>query len=264
MTVKASMIFILSVAMIGCAAPSKVLIHPSTKQKANCSTWGFGFVGTPAAIALYMKCINEHKALGYIPIEEYENKKVTEGEIVAEQPSISCMNPVWTENTEWTYSSLSGKNSLRVQKKDFLGGIPVYSVVNDQGKQIMINENLGICAVLNQGNIEGEFTPPLNNYDWPLTVGKKWESRSIMKTPTGSIEVATSYEVQGYGKVNVPAGAFDAYYIVGKNENGLIKVVKIWYSPQVQYYVKTITYSQEGYSIEELVSYKKGGQSTEK
>jgi len=104
MTVKASMIFILSLAMIGCAAPSKVLIHPSTKQKANCSTWGFGFVGTPAAIALYMKCTNEHKALGYIPIEEYENKKVTEGEIVAEQPSISCMNPVWTENTEWTYS----------------------------------------------------------------------------------------------------------------------------------------------------------------
>lgn len=247
--------------LMGCAVTNKVMINPTTKEKVNCSTWGFGVVGTPLAVASYLKCVNEAEALGYIPFEEYE-KRLAEHKDMAVPATISCTNPVWSENMEWTYSTPAGERTLRIVKKDSFKGIPVYYLSNGQGKQLMLDESLGLCAILNNGNIEGEYTPPLENYDWPLAVGKKWESSSIMKTPTGNLEVTTSYEVQSYGKVHVPAGTFDAYYIVGKNHTGLTRVVRRWYSPKVKNYVQAITYSQDGYAIEKLVRFQEGKQGT--
>lgn len=246
------------VAIVACASPSQVLINPKTNEKVNCSTWGFGYVGTPIALVNFYSCVNKFEAMGYIPIEEYDKQEVHPHPVVIPSPELSCMKPSWTPNTKWTFSTPTGEREIQVKQRGIFRGIPVYSVSDGQGKELMINENLGLCAILNQGVIEGEYTPPLTNYDWPLVVGKKWESRAIMSTPTGKLSVETSYEVQSYQKIAVPAGVFDCFYIVGQNDTGLIKNFRLWYSPEVQYHVKSIKYSQDAYVLEELLDFKVG------
>ena len=67
-----TVLFLLS---YGCAAPRQVMIHPTTKQQVNCSSWGFGIIGAPAALATYSECKDKYTALGYIPIEDFEKKE---------------------------------------------------------------------------------------------------------------------------------------------------------------------------------------------
>ena len=65
--------FLLAVIVLtGCAAPSQVMVNPKTWQQMDCSTWGFGWLGTPMALASYQDCINKSRAMGYITIEEAE------------------------------------------------------------------------------------------------------------------------------------------------------------------------------------------------
>ena len=261
-------ILTISSAMFGCAAPSQLLIHPTTGQQVKCATFGFGWLGTPIALANYSQCVDRYKALGYVNTEEYWAKEPPKFETIMSQPVSPCLRPIWTENTEWNYSSSSpdGRASLKVLGRGSFKEIPVYVVVGASGKQLMINESLGLCALVNQGNTEKEFSPPVNLYDWPLSVGKTWESHTTVKTPTGSVMEVTLFEVKGYGKVKVPAGLFDAYHIVSTKDlvlTGQIRISETWYSPEVQYYVKMINYTTKGKTIQELVNFKKGTKEAE-
>ncbi|MBL7205905.1 MAG: hypothetical protein ISS63_16490 [Desulfobacteraceae bacterium] len=132
-----------------------------------------------------------------------------------------------------------------------LGFIPLIQ----DGKHILYNEALGVCAILDKGATLNEYTPPLHPYDWPLSLGKSWKATGVMKTSTGSLNLATCYEVKGYGRVRVPAGIFNAFYIIGKNDTGRVRIVELWYSPEIKNYVKGISYLISGKVTEELVDY---------
>lgn len=260
----------LGMILMGCATPSQVMIHPTTWQQADCSTWGYGWLGTPMALVLYRDCVNKFKVLGYIPAEEAEAKEPPKFDAKADPPASPCIQPIWIENSEWKYSVNDRIRYLRVLNKDTFRGQPVYVVLNSEGKHLLMDTSLGLMAILDKDNIEKEYSPPRHPYDWPLFIGKSWESSGIMKTRTGEIDVVTNYEIKGYGKVKVPAGVFDAFYIigyiiVGKNDTKRIRIIELWYSPVVQYYVKAIGYTRGGRVTEELISYQHGdGRSTQK
>lgn len=256
---RSSIILIIVLFLAGCAAPSKVMINPKTGHQIDCSTWGIGWLGTPVAIAAYQDCINKSRALGYIPMKDEELTGPPKF-MASAIPPVSVMQPIWVEDSEWEYSvtgaSDSQKHSFKVLKKDIFHEQTVYVVLNHGGKHLLFSETLGLCAILNQGAIEREYTPSLRPYDWPLSLKKSWTATGTMKTKNGTTKLATFYEITGYGKVKVPAGTFNAFYIVGKNDTHRLKIVELWYSPEVRNYVKGVTYSTGGRVTEELTSYK--------
>ena len=69
------------------------------------------------------------------------------------------------------------------------------------------------------------------------------------------LHLSTHYEVKGYGKVKVPAGEFDAYYILGRSDYGA-RINELWYSPAVKNYIKGVLYTNNGKIIEELSSFR--------
>ena len=230
------------------------MIHPTTKHQINCASWGFGVIGTPAAVASYYQCKNNYTALGYVPIEDYEKKEVPKL-AHSELTNSPCPRPIWSEDFEWKYL-VNGKNgSIKVTRKEIYNNISVYRVVYDTGRVLLLNEELNLVATLNaEGTIENEYIPPNKSYDWPLNVGNTWRASGVMKTPTGSVNLSTYFEVKDYGKIITQGGEYNAFYIVGKADSGA-RVAEIWYSPDVKQRVKGITYTEAGIINEELLEY---------
>ena len=90
------------------------------------------------------------------------------------------------------------------------------------------------------------FSPALKYLDFPLSVGKKWTSQSIeTNKKSGQQRLHTiSGTVEGWEKVQVPAGDFDALKIVLKTEVKDGDVVSpgsdiSWYVPALRRSVKS-------------------------
>jgi len=53
----------------GCAAPSTVMINKQGKQ-VNCSSVGWGIIGTAIAIGLYQECVDKQKKLCFQSLDD--------------------------------------------------------------------------------------------------------------------------------------------------------------------------------------------------
>jgi hypothetical protein len=237
----------------GCAAPKQVMIHPTTKQQINCSSWGFGVIGAPAALVTYSQCKDKYTALGYIPIEDFEKKETPK--LIQSESSPPCPKPIWNEGYEWKYLSNGKTAFIRVVRKETYNNAAVYRVTNDKGRVLLLNDDLNLVATLKaEGDIENEFMPPNRVYEWPLKVGNKWIASGVMKTPTGKINLSTHFEVKDYGKIKTQAGEYNVFYIIGNSDSGA-RVMEIWYSPVIKYRIKSIFYTQTGLVTEEILEY---------
>jgi hypothetical protein len=175
-----------------------------------------------------------------------------------------CPRPTWNEGYEWKFLSNDKKASLKVVKKEMYNDTSVYRVENNIGRVLLINEDLGLVATFAaDGNKEYEYLPPNKTFEWPLKVGNKWIAAGVMKTPTGSTNISTHYEVKDYGKIKTQGREYEAYYIVGKADTGA-RASEIWYSPEVKHKVKSISYTQTGILTEELLEYAHQAGATEK
>jgi hypothetical protein len=243
---------LLLICVNGCVAPKQLMINPTNKHQVDCSTSGWGWLGTPLALKHHNDCINEYKILGYIPLEEFEKNEAPKLDQKGGVKASPCLRPVWVVNSEWHYLVNDREVHLKFIRKENFKGIPIYRVINERGGFIFYNEDLGIAAKLNSNNdIEVEYKPPFMSYDWPLSVGKTWNA-SVKSSESSYLFI--NYIVKSYGRIKVPAGDFYAYYIVGKSDNG-IRIIELWYSPEVKHYVKAIAYVQPGIILEELQSY---------
>lgn len=90
------------------------------------------------------------------------------------------------------------------------------------------------------------FSPALKYFDFPLTVGKKWTASSVETTrKTGRKRHFTLRgAIEGWEKINVPAGEFEALKIIIKTEikdgNNVSSGTDIsWYVPQLHRSVQT-------------------------
>lgn len=234
----------------GCANPKQVMVNAGTWQQVNCSASGWGWLGAPQAISMVNDCINTQKVLGYIPIEEaevHDGPKFSQ-ELVANNQE---QKPIWHVNDSWEY--LIGGNTSKIVVDKIENSGPFYYVNTNTGTSVFSN-TLGVQKTIKNGTIDTAYDPALRPLEWPLYVGKTWDAAGTMYRNGGSLAVSTHHEVKGYGKIKVPAGEFEAYYILAKSDFGA-RVTELWYSPAVKYYVKAITYTNTGRIVEDLAKY---------
>jgi hypothetical protein len=84
----------------------------------------------------------------------------------------------------------------------------------------------------------------------------------------GKTKTFRQVEIKGYGIVRVPAGEFEAFYLLVTAPEPVIatmykwwpRVLEIWYAPQVRHYVKLVVYREKGKIISELTDYSLTGE----
>lgn len=239
----------------GCAAPSKVMINQQGMQ-VRCGSYGLGVIGTTVAVASYAECVSQRRALGFVDLEEFEK---TEPAKVEQRPGVVPMKvgrPLWETGYVWTYQlsgSRTGTRREEVTGKELVRGLAAYVIKLGENK-LLVSEELNLIQVQDKGIVTATYMPPSQNYDWPLELRKTWESKGELETRTGKLNTSTNREVKGYGIVRVPAGEFEAFYILSTSDFGM-RISEVWYSPQVRRHVKRVSYLNEGRLIEELVSY---------
>jgi hypothetical protein len=330
---------LVAAAQSGCVFLSKPLIDNQGKQ-VICSAWGWGWLGTPLAVAQYAQCESKYEALGYVGLAEVEK---TEGPKVDTRPGIiayPAVRPAWNTGDVWVYRvSGDGRSATHRQEvvdKGIVNSVSGY-VLRVGEDRMFVSEDLNLVQTeYNKGAAVTTHTPPLRNYDWPLRVGKTWETAGVMKTvpiemprgpsyllvrnakfgevpnapeyvwvdagtvttttletqlirgeqstiaapevvaryspspgpisprqgvpgttpipvPMGQIKTAKDVMVKDYGIVRVPAGEFEAFYIVSTLRGA--RVSEMWYAPSVRSHVKLVNYFAGGRVVAELISF---------
>jgi len=225
-------------------------------RQARCGSFGFGVIGTSAAVGSYLQCVNNLTALGYVDLEEFEK---TEAPKLEQRPGLHPLKaerPLWQTGHVWIYQlggTKTGTIRQEVAGKDLVNGLTAYVLALNENK-MLLSEELNTIQTQEKGKIIATHTPPVRNFDWPLEVGKTWQAEGEMETQTGKINTAKKVEVKGFGIVRVPAGEFEAFYLLSTSNLG-VRLSEIWYSPKVRHYVKFVNYTSEGRLTAELISF---------
>jgi hypothetical protein len=104
----------------------------------------------------------------------------------------------------------------------------------------------------NQGNLTRDgngttYEPSSGNLSFPMTVGKGWDFHLVLRSTGGTVDVSGHDEIVAFERVQVPAGSFDAYKIVGRGVNAkqLERLYSApftetdWYAPSVKRIIKS-------------------------
>jgi len=244
----------------------------------RCSSWGFGVLGTAIAVGTYLECVDKLKKGGYRDLSE-ENKN--EGPKVS--PSSNSINaqaiaPKINVGSKWVYNTRGtriGTTTLHLDSKGKHNKKPAHfysskgkmASLDKEGNKVLVPYNISfiqnkdLALIQMTTDIPAKaysrkilYDPPYNFYKWPLKVGKSWSSVLAANLPNAN-ETTVNFSVTNFGKVTVPAGSFDTFYLSGVVDSTGAKVVELWYSPQVKSYVKKIGYNNQGRDILELTSY---------
>lgn len=246
-----AVVFVLATVLAGCANPKQVMVHPDSWKQVNCSAHGWGWIGAPQAISMKDQCVNNQRVLGLITIEEAEMKEGPKFDAPLSSGISSIEKPTWSSGDFWEYN-INGK-AVKLQVESVEPG-PAYRVSNGSGVLNIFNDSWGLMFTEQNGVKDAMYSPALQPFAWPLTIGKQWNATGEMTRNGGTMKLSTHYEIKGSGKVKVPAGEFDAYYILAKNDYGA-RVTEMWYSPAVKSYVRAVTYFDTGKVVEELGRY---------
>jgi hypothetical protein len=242
----------------GCSNPRQVMVNPDTWQQTVCSESGFGWIGASKADAKFNACVFNQRILGMVPLEEVEAEDAPKFELPLEAAGTQAVRPEWLAGYAWEYEvSSGGSNRLTVQKTETYHNVAGYRVIRADGKEAFYDQSLGLVALFGRGIVDSDYDSAFHRFDFPLYVGKRWNVSGEMRRSRESMDLSARYEVMGYGKVKVPAGEFDAYYILGRSDLGA-RINELWYSPDVKNYVKGVLYTKKGKIVEELVRFKAG------
>lgn len=104
------------------------------------------------------------------------------------------------------------KLPVRVEALTFEGR-PAQSFANP-GLSTVLTPQAGLIAVLDAtGRVVMRYDPPLG-MRWPLELGKTWTERHVLTLGSGAkAPMTTTWAVEAYEKVTVPAGTFDAWRV---------------------------------------------------
>ena len=56
----------------GCAVKNTLHVHPATGEIRGCSASGWGWIGTPMALAMHGSCKDSLRSIGYIPLDDVQ------------------------------------------------------------------------------------------------------------------------------------------------------------------------------------------------
>jgi hypothetical protein len=256
--------------LTACAAPMKIMIDEQGRQ-ATCNAAGTGILGATAAITAVELCAKKYKEQGYIELGEFEK---TEPPKIEEREGISPPKagpPALEVGYRWTYQ-LSGRAKSMYSRKivgtETVAGALAF-VIEEEDRQVLLNEELNPIQIREKGVVTTTHKPFYLHYAWPLEVGKVHRAGTESQTPLmGKIKTLRQVEVKGYGIVRVPAGEFEAFYLLVTAPEPVIasmykwwpRVLEIWYAPSVCHYVKLVVYTEKGRLISELTDYSLTGE----
>lgn len=125
------------------------------------------------------------------------------------------------------------------------------------------NQNLTVVSIVDKAGAPiADASIGLKTLDFPLEVGKTWESNQILpELSTGRLIPYENYfKVEGYGDVKTKAGVFKAFKIGWRQESkGAYRWTgnaTLWYSPEVRTIVKREAHTSGWFKDSELVSFK--------
>lgn len=154
--------------------------------------------------------------------------------------------PVYKVGDTWTF--LWGKTDT----KPGVTGVQTVVAVTENQTTLSVSTSRGPLEVdfNNQGDLirKGSTTwePSLGWLNFPMTVGKSWNSRHVSRYASGAIVASEHIEVVAFERVQVAAGSFDAYKIVIRGVStprlsggaATSFTATWWYAPSVKRVIK--------------------------
>lgn len=128
-----------------------------------------------------------------------------------------------------SFGSGTSLATMRISEANWKGQ-PVLRYEGPTGS-VLNNDQAGAVAMLDPaGRPAVEYEPALG-YQWPLALGKTWESNHVVTTATGSrFPMKASWKVEALEDVVVPAGSFKAWRVTMTDNLGFRQTS--WSVPQ--------------------------------
>jgi hypothetical protein len=170
--------------------------------------------------------------------------------------------PEWKIGYNWMYAwkqpGSSGTLTREIVREDTFEGVPAYVMRVGKNEYFLSKNALGDLAGMLGGKVTYKRTPPDQDYSWPFQVGKEWKSKFLRENVQEKSSQTYDYRkvVAAIEKIQVPAGAFDAFKIQTYESYSGNLLSEGWYSPVTKWFIKLRTYRQDGLREEELISFK--------
>ena len=244
----------------GCAILSKVMIDGEGRQ-VECGASGIGVIGTPAAVLVYQQCVDRYRSLGFMELEEFDQKDGPKVELRAGIVPPLTNAPVWETPRIWTFHGRGTSlfSSVEFVRKENIDGTSAYVLKTIENREVIVNEELNLLQTREKGEIVDLYVRPRQDYNWPLEVGKSWVAEGTFQHQGAKWNYYQTVQVTAYGNVRVPAGEFEAFHIVRTDRDGR-RLVEVWYAPKAGYHVKIVQYLKQGRTIGELVSLRRSNE----
>lgn len=170
--------------------------------------------------------------------------------------------PAWQIGDEWQYAykspSDSGTYVWRVDRLESVDGVPHY-VIKTGSREILYRVS-DLAATLERvdGVVVLLETPSRRAFEWPLTVGKRWDQQYRQERPVdrSTTDRHAVWTVDAQESVTVIGGAFQAFKITSRNKNTGALLYEMWVAPEVKQMVKIREILSNGERVRELVAFK--------
>jgi hypothetical protein len=147
--------------------------------------------------------------------------------------------PAWRTGDRWVYAwtvgSEKGAKTSEVVGLKEVGGVHYY-VLRGEAGDWYYTLDLHWAAIIKDSRVAARVTPPQPWFNWPLDVGRRWEYQGVYEEKERKDRLRETYRVVGVEQVQVPAGTFRAYKLVGEIDSKIVD--EYWYAPDVRWYVK--------------------------
>ncbi len=147
--------------------------------------------------------------------------------------------PVWHTGDRWvhawTVGAEKGTKTSEVVGLNEVRGVQYYVVRGESGDWYYTLD-LHWAAIIKDSRVAARVTPPQPWFNWPLDVGKRWDYQGVLEEKDRKDQLRETYRVVGVEQVQVPAGTFRAYKLVGEVDSKIVD--EYWYAPDVRWYVK--------------------------
>jgi hypothetical protein len=170
--------------------------------------------------------------------------------------------PIWKVGDEWAYRYHSpggdGTYVWSVVRTDTMDGADCYVLKTGERELFYRKQDLAFVRENVSGVVVGRATPPKTDYQWPLTVGGKWQNKYTHENVRDrqTREISAEWEAVNEETVTVPAGTFQTIKVVVRNSRTRSPLYEYWYAPAVKQWVKIHEWREAGEQTRELIAYK--------
>ena len=202
---------------------------------------------TSARLALVLLCASVAACAAQRSVaSRQEGSSVLSSEASRPAPSLQpAVAPVWKLGDEWSFQQESPPEKLTyvdvLSREETVDGIQCY-VIASAGSEYYYRRT-DIALYLRRDSSGGtvyRHVPPHAFLAWPMMVGKEWQETTNRERPQipQSEEFRLVMRIEATETVTVPAGTFDTFKIVRRNNRTGLVDGEFWYSPDVRYLVR--------------------------